>query len=498
MSHRKALALEEKIAFIKDNQNAHGLSVRELADNYKISKSSAANILRRSEKLLADYSSNCNKGIKRKSKDENRQKIDELVFEWFTQQRAKQIPISDPILQEKARQTAEQLGYTSETFKASNGWLEKFRNRHAISFRTINGESASVDNSTVEEWTQRLSTILDGFDENDVFNADETGLCYRATPDRSLVLSKEECKGGKKSKERLTVLLCSNLTGTEKLKPVVIGKSQRPRCFKNITTSKLPATWLSNRTAWMTCNLFTDWLITINNQMKKKNRKILLFIDNAPCHVINHDLSNIKIVFFPPNTTSKCQPLDQGVIHSFKCYYRQKLVKHIIAQCTLAQTADQISITVLDAIKWIDLSWKNVTENTIKNCFRAAGFIRSSSTPSSSMTNMDIIVETDIESNNSDNPLQQLHSLLVHRRIGGSQLTAAEFVDIDSDDNEEEEEEEEEEEALLEQPPNLYEALEIMRKLHLFASIEQPLLHNLISDLESQLTDIYLDSKAVK
>ncbi|CAM2724777.1 unnamed protein product [Rotaria socialis] len=249
MSHRKALTLEEKIALIKDNQNVHGLSVHELADNYKISKSSAANILRRSEELLADYSSNCNKGIKRKFKDENRQKIDELVFEWFTQQRAKQIPISGPILQEKARQTAEQLGYTSETFKASNGWLEKFRNRHAISFRTINGESASVDNSTVEEWTQRLSTILDGFDENDVFNADETGLFYRATPDRSLVLSKEECKGGKKSKERLTVLLCSNLAGTEKLKPVVIGKSQRPRCFKNITTSKLPVTWLPNRTA---------------------------------------------------------------------------------------------------------------------------------------------------------------------------------------------------------------------------------------------------------
>ncbi|CAF2001183.1 unnamed protein product [Rotaria magnacalcarata] len=165
--------------------------------------------------------------------------------------------------------------------------------------------------------------------------------------------------------------------------------------------------------------------------MKKNNRKILLFIDNAPCHVINHDLSNIKIVFSPPNTTSKCQPLDQGVIHSFKCYYRQKLVKHIIGQCTLAQTDDQISITVLDAIKRIDLSWENVTENTIKNVFRAAGFIYSSSTPLSSMMTMDIIVETDIESSNSDNPLQQLHSLLVHLRICGSQLTAAEFADID-------------------------------------------------------------------
>ena len=39
---------------------------------------------------------------------------------------------------------------------------------------------------------------------------------------------------------------------------------------------------------------------------------------------------------------------------SFKCYYRQKLVKHIIARCTGAQTVDQIMVTTLDAIKWID------------------------------------------------------------------------------------------------------------------------------------------------
>ncbi|CAF1616651.1 unnamed protein product [Didymodactylos carnosus] len=266
----------------------------------------------------------------------------------------------------------------------------------------------------------------------------------------------------------------------------------------------------------MTSNLFTDWLITINNQMKKKKRKNLLFLDNAPCHVINQDLSNIKLVFFPPNTTSKCQPLDHGVIHSFKCFYRQKLVKHIIAQCTLAQTAAQISITVLDAIKWIEISWKNVTEKTIKNGFRAAGFTHSSSTSSSCAIDMDIDVEADIELNNSDNLLQQLDSLLTHLQIGGPQLTAAEFVNIDSciptfnewDDYEhletyiqvtqDDNEDEEEEEVLVEQPPNLSEVLKMIRKLHFFASIEQPQLHNLISDLESQLTDIYLDSKAVK
>ncbi|CAF1689440.1 unnamed protein product, partial [Adineta ricciae] len=156
-----------------------------------------------------------------------------------------------------------------DEFKASNGWLEKFRARHAISFRLISGESASVDHSTVKEWTKRLLTIIEGFDKNDIFNADETGLFYRALPDRSLVLKKEECKGGKKSKERLTILLCTNWSGTEKLKPLVIGRSQRPRCFKNINTSDLPVTWLANCAAWMNLKLFTNWLATLNNRMKR-------------------------------------------------------------------------------------------------------------------------------------------------------------------------------------------------------------------------------------
>ena len=76
----------------------------------------------------------------------------------------------------------------------------------------------------MEEWTPRLSTILNGLNEHDVFNADEMGLFYGATSDCSLVLSNEECKDGKKSQERLTILWCSNLAATEKLKPVVIGK----------------------------------------------------------------------------------------------------------------------------------------------------------------------------------------------------------------------------------------------------------------------------------
>jgi len=165
--------------------------------------------------------------------------------------------------------------------------------------------------------------------------------------------------------------------------------------------------------------------------MKRQNLKILLFLDNAPCHVVNQELSNIKLVFFPPNTTSKCQPLDQGVINSFKCHYRQKLVKHIIAQCIFAWTTDQILIITLDAIKWIDLSWKTVSETTILNEFRAASIVYISSTAYSTI-DIDVITQPDSQSNNSVDSLQQLDSLLAHLQIGGQQLAAGEFVDIDS------------------------------------------------------------------
>ena len=84
----------------------------------------------------------------------------------------------DLCFERKPDKVAELLGDTSNEFKASNGWLEKFRNRHAISLRTISGESASIDPKTFEDWSNRFTTILDGYYANHIFNADETDFFY--------------------------------------------------------------------------------------------------------------------------------------------------------------------------------------------------------------------------------------------------------------------------------------------------------------------------------
>jgi hypothetical protein len=76
----------------------------------------------------------------------------------------------------------------------------------------------------VDDWKGRLHSVIEHYEPHNIFNCDETSLFFKLMPDKSLVIDKNDCRGGRRSKERYTVMLCSNMLGTEKLKPVVIGK----------------------------------------------------------------------------------------------------------------------------------------------------------------------------------------------------------------------------------------------------------------------------------
>ena len=68
--------------------------------------------------------------------------IDQALLQWFTEQRTHGGPISGPLLLEKVKQFAEELGQID--FKASTGFLDSFKDRHGITFRTICGESSAA------------------------------------------------------------------------------------------------------------------------------------------------------------------------------------------------------------------------------------------------------------------------------------------------------------------------------------------------------------------
>jgi hypothetical protein len=57
-----------------------------------------------------------------------------------------------------------------------------------------------------------------GYSEENIYNADETGVFYNMTPNSTFKFKGEKCVGGKMYKNRLTVLMCVNIFGTYKKK----------------------------------------------------------------------------------------------------------------------------------------------------------------------------------------------------------------------------------------------------------------------------------------
>lgn len=160
--------------------------------------------------------------------------------------------MSGTLVQAKAKEIAERLGY--HNFRASDGWLHKFRSRHNITFKAISGEAASVNPDDVKSFFEKIPSLLRGYRTHDIYNADETGLFFRALPNKTLALKSEKCRGGKMSKERLTLLHCVSMAG-DKEPLLVIGKAARPRAFKKLTNNSLPVNWKSNKKAWMTSKI---------------------------------------------------------------------------------------------------------------------------------------------------------------------------------------------------------------------------------------------------
>ena len=90
-------------------------------------------------------------------------KVDQACYEWFMQQRSRSVPITGPILREKALQFYYKLypNADDEKFKATTGWLTKFLSRHGIRSIYLQGESLSADASSVSEFSKDLLKYME-------------------------------------------------------------------------------------------------------------------------------------------------------------------------------------------------------------------------------------------------------------------------------------------------------------------------------------------------
>ncbi|CAG8475425.1 7636_t:CDS:2 [Cetraspora pellucida] len=104
--------------------------------------------------------------------------------------------------------------------------------------------------------------------------------------------------------------------------------------------------------------------------LKHRGQRVLLLLDNCS----SHDVSGVTfrftdILFLPPNTTSRIQPMDAGIIINFKRNYRRFHVRWMLQRVEDGQRAEELKMNVLQAIHFIIQGWDEVKANAIQNCW---------------------------------------------------------------------------------------------------------------------------------
>lgn len=146
----------------------------------------------------------------------------------------------------------------------------------------------------------------------------------------------------------------------------------------------------------MTSEIFEEWLRWFDALMI--HRKVVLLMDNFSAHesavkAINNStapLQNTLIIWLPPNSTSRFQPLDQGIINTWKVYWKRQWVKFMLYEFDSGR--DPISsMNVLKAITWGIQAWElDISALTIKSCFQKGLSISLLDTTTSSSTSSNI------------------------------------------------------------------------------------------------------------
>lgn len=364
---RKELNFEIKIQIL--DEISRGVKQTLIAKKYGVPESTISTIKANKDKIYSAAAAGNIRSNSKRLRGAKHADVEDELLKWFNHQRSSNVPISGPILQEKARMIAASLNL--KDFQCSDGWLWRFQQRNNLSAQFVCGELNKVPEESANAWLKSFEEIKMQYSPRDIFNIDESGIFFNLFPNRTLHIKGEKCHGGTLSKQRITAVFTCNSDGSEKLKPWIIGKSENPRAFKNKDRTKFRCTYSSQKNAWVDTPAFRKYLLQFNDKMASQHRKVLLTMDNCRAHdITNLNLSSVRVIFFPPNMTSRLQPLDQGIIRVVKSHYRKRLVKSAIQ--AIESGKEHSNWNVLDAVRAVGASWDEVSPDIIKNCFMKA------------------------------------------------------------------------------------------------------------------------------
>ncbi|NXS99887.1 TIGD4 protein, partial [Jacana jacana] len=406
---KKSISIEDKIDIISAVES--GKKKADIAAKYGIKKNSLSSIMKNKEKVLEAFESLRFDPKRKRLRTAFYADLEEALMKWYRMAQCLNVPVNGPMLRLKANDFAQKLGHSD--FKCSNGWLDRFKSRYGLVFRAQPAEAAAaptVDAPT--PWFQNgLPYYLNDYQPKHVFFIQESGLLYQMLPHSTFAFKGETCSVGELSKERITIAVGTNMDGSEKLPLLVIGNKNNPCSSKDVRS--LPVDYEANDGAWMTSEVFEQWMHKLDDRFQAQQRQVAILVDSVPAHTEVENLKSVKLVFSPPDSSS-CIAMKQEVIRSLKVKYRRCLIKRFV-DCV--EGNKEFMLTLLDAIQMLHLCWRKVTPETFVKSYNETGF------------------KLETKANRSDADVESDFDLIAHAQAAGVEfpkgLSLEEYAALD-------------------------------------------------------------------
>ncbi|NXU20125.1 TIGD5 protein, partial [Pardalotus punctatus] len=321
----------------------------------------------------------------------NEEEIDRAVYAWFLALRQHGVPLSGPLIQAQAEAFARQIYGPECTFKASHGWFWRWQKRHGISSQRIYGEGG-LPAEPERAPASRAEVLPDagGYGDEQIYNANITRLFWKLLPGAGIAARRRPARG-----ERVTVLLAANLTGSHKLKPLVVGGLRDPASLRHHNQEKFPACYRYSPEARLAPALlrawfFEDFVPGVKRYLRRSclQQKAVLLLSSAPSRSgsgaedsppLQTPDGSIRALFLSKGSAGSSlagaggripAPLEQGVVSAFKQLYKRELLRLAVSCSGPGGPADFVrSFLLKDMLYLAGLSWDLIPPGSIEKCW---------------------------------------------------------------------------------------------------------------------------------
>ncbi|XP_043478909.1 jerky protein homolog-like [Leptopilina heterotoma] len=343
--------------------------------------------------IVKNKVSNSSSVMIRKTLRQNNEKyLVDAMEKWFEQARDRGEIITGRMIQDKALFFHGKINGTS-SFKASSSWLYNFKKRCGIQYLQKKEYNSS-------EGTKYFSNILkekissENLSLENIYNADETGINWKVPDFCTSSIETSEIKFSGHDDDvsnRVTALFASNSTGNHKIPLLIIGEAKMSNCLKDLITKKtkhnrlnfltsINVTYAGQKNARMSKEIFKLWyeFVFIPSALNHRTAsgtsgKILLIIDNAPCHSdideLNAVHSQCEVINLPHNVPSVIQPMEQDLMTTVVKIYKRNLL--LLMFKAKLKNVDQFwnTFTLKECFTFLASSWETLNSSILRKAW---------------------------------------------------------------------------------------------------------------------------------